>query len=350
MKSASLPTLLVTALALALATSASADRIELNDGSLINGKLVSAEAGKFKVETAFAGTIEIAQDKIRSFTTDEPVNVELAAGGTPIAMAQTTGANITVVSGNGQATAVTPGVSAVWRIGADSPAMRLAKETAEKARRKWAYESSVAIAGRTGASEKFGAAFGFKATLASAQDKLIFAAAAERAQDNGTKTAERQFGGVDYSSFYSGDNGWYVRTSLENDKIKALDLRSSSGVGFGRKLVKNARQDLELRLGASYLYETYSNNTKFSSPGLDLSFLNTFNFGSARLTNVLTYAPTFKDFANYRLHHESIIEVPLTAALWKLKLGVTNDYQNRQPAGVVRFDTTYFTSLILNWQ
>ena len=46
------------------------------------GKLLSAGGGKLKVETAFAGTIEIAQDKVKGFTTDEAVNVELAAGST----------------------------------------------------------------------------------------------------------------------------------------------------------------------------------------------------------------------------------------------------------------------------
>lgn len=226
----------------------------------------------------------------------------------------------------------------------------MAKLAAEKAARKWAYEASVAIAGRTGASEKFGAAFGFKATLASAQDKLIFAAAAERADDNGVKTADRQFGSVDYSSFYSADNGWYVRTSLEKDKIKSLDLRSSSGFGFSHKLIKKERQDLEFRAGLGYLSEIYSNNTKFSSLGLDIAFLHSYTFRNSKLTNVLSFNPAFRDFGNYRLRHESALELPLTASLWKLKLGVASDYQSIPPAGVVRLDTTYFTSLILNWQ
>ncbi len=343
MKSASLSSLLITALALVLAVSARADRIELNDGSVINGKLVSAEGGKFKVETAFAGTIEIAQTAVKSFSTDEAVNVGLAGGSVALGRVAATGAGIKVASANGEVSAPTGGVAAVWRQGADSPEVK-------KLARKWAYEASVAIAGRTGASEKFGAAFGFKATLASAQDKLIFAAAAERAEDNGVKTADRQFGSADYSSFFSPNNGWYVRTSLEKDKIKALDLRSSSGFGFTRRLIKKQQQDLEFRAGLGYLYETYSDNTKFSSLGLDIGFLHTYTFGSAKMTNALTYTPAFKDFGNYRLHHESALELPLTAALWKLKLGVANDYQSIPPAGVERLDTTYFTSLILSWQ
>jgi hypothetical protein len=339
----------LVALAL-LAANASADRVELNDGSVINGKILAANGGKLKVETTYAGTIEIAQAAIKSFSTDEAVNVGLASGSEVLGQVQATGTGIKVAAANGEMTAGTSQVTAVWRQGADSPSVQAAKIEAEKLARKWAYEASVAIAGRTGASEKFGAAFGFKATLASAQDKLIFSAAAERAQDNGTKTADRQFGGVDYSSFFSPDNGWYVRTSIEKDKIKSLDLRSSSGFGFSRKLIKKEKQDLEFRLGAGYLSESYSNNTKFSSLGLDIAFLHSYTFGNSKMTNSLTYTPAFKDFGNYRVFHESAFELPLTAALWKLKIGVANDYQSMPPAGVDRLDTTYFTSLILNWK
>src|SRR6266516_2615857 len=81
MKNASLHhTLATTVLALALATAALADRIELVDGSVINGKLLSAEGGKLKVETTFAGKIEIAQKAVKTFSTDEAVNVSLAGG------------------------------------------------------------------------------------------------------------------------------------------------------------------------------------------------------------------------------------------------------------------------------
>ncbi len=349
MKHTSLPVLVITAFSLALATLARADRIELTDGSVINGKLVSAEGGKLKVETTFAGTIEIAQKSVKTFSTDEAVYVGLTGGSTALGKVSATDTGIRVAAANGEQTAGTGEVAAVWRQGADSPETRKLKEIAAKLDRKWAYEASVAIAGRTGTSEKFGAAFGFKATLASAHDKLIFSLAAERAEDNGVTTADRQMGGVDYSSFFSPDNGWYVRTSLEKDKIKSLDLRSSSGFGFSRKLIKKESQDLEFRLGLGYLSETYSDNTKFSSLGLDTALLHSYTFGNSKLTNALTYTAAFKDIGNYRIHHESALELPLTAALWKLKLGFANDYQSIPPAGVERLDTTYFTSLILNW-
>ncbi len=351
MKTSTCKLLLNTAMALALALAArAADRLELTDGSIVYGKIISAEAGFFKVDTTFAATIVIAQDKVKSFTTDEAVNVQLATGSTALGRVQSADAGIVVAAPAGQLAAPTAQVTALWRAGAESPDVRKLKDAAEKAARRWAYEASLAINGRTGGSEKFAGALGFKATLESAQDKLIFMLQAEKAEDNGVETANRQFASADYSAFFSDKNVWYARTSIEKDEIKALDLRSTTAFGIGRKLIKKKIQDLELRAGLSYVYETYANGTKFDSPGLDLALIHSYEFKNGKLANSLSYTPSFEDFGNYRVHHETTYEMPITASLWKLKMGVTNDYISMPQPGIDRLDTLYFTSLILNWK
>jgi hypothetical protein len=345
-KQLSLATLIRTLLAgafISLAGSAFADRVELIDGSVVIGKLLSAEAGKLKVDTAFAGTIEISQDKVKGFTTEEAVNVQLAAGSTVLGKVGMTDAGLVVVANDGQFTTPTGKVTAVWRQGQIDPAVK-------KLQRSWKYEAALAVNGRTGVSEKFSGALAFKATLESSQDKLIFNLAAEKAQDNGVETANRQLAGVDYSSFFSAKNVWYARTSVEKDALKELDLRSSTAFGIGRKLIKKDLQDLELRVGISYIYENYANGTKFDSPGLDLALIHSYQFKNGKLNNTVTYTPAFKDFKNYRLHHETTYEMPITASLWKLKTGVMNDYTAIPQPGINRLDTLYFTSLILNWE
>lgn len=353
MKTKSLQTFVGTVLALALAGTAAADRVELTDGSIVNGKLLSAEGGKFKIETAFAGTIEIAQAQIKSFATDEAVNVGLVAGSTILGRVQGSASGIQVVAADGQMAASTSNVAAVWRSGAESPAVRDAKAAAEKLKRRWAYEAVASISGRTGGSEKFAGSLGFKATLESPDDKLVFAGAINRAQENGNETANDWKAGVDYSAAFSGSKTvWYARTDLTKDKIKAIDLRSNSAFGLGRKLVKNDRQDTEVRLGLGYVYETYTRSVAdFESAGLDVALLNSSALGWAKMNNSVTWTPSFEDFANYRLVHESSIDLPVkTGEFWKLRMGVNNDYQSQPVGGVEKLDTTYFTALILNWK
>lgn len=342
--------LIAGCIALLFAGTASADRIELTDGSVVHGKLRSAEGGLFKFETTFAGTIVIAQEQVRTFETQTPINVGLRAGTQILGTVAAERNGITVVANDGRMTAAPADIVAVWQPGEDSPDVRLAKELAEKAQRTWAYEAAVAINGRTGVSEKFNAALAFKATLASDSDKLVFSLAAEKADDNGVETANRQAAGVDYSSFSPSGNGWYARSTLEKDKLKLLDLRSTTAFGFARRLIKNDIQELEARVGVNYLYESYSNGTDFESPGLDLLLQHVYLFGDSRMTNLLSFTPAFEDFGNFRAHHESSWELPLTASLWKLRVGVANDYTSEPPPGTEKLDTTYFTSLILSWK
>ncbi|MBA4136589.1 MAG: hypothetical protein C0518_04655 [Opitutus sp.] len=352
MKNTALRKLLGVLATLAISGSALADRIELTDGSVVHGKLLAAEKGLFRFETKFAGVMVIAQEHIRSFSTDEAINVGLKAGTQVLGTVAPVSGGIAVTAADGQMTASPANIVAIWRPGEDSPEMRDIKAAAEKAKRRWAYEASVAITGRTGGAEKFAGAAGVKATLESPEDKLVFAGAVNRAQENGVETTNDWRAGVDYSAFFTPMSVWYARTDLSKDKIKAIDLRSNSAVGFGRKLIKTETHDLEVRLGLGYTYETYTTSAPdFESAGLDVAILNDQQIGWAKMSNKITWTPSFEDFANYRLVHETTFDLPIkTGEFWKLRLGVNNDYQSQPVGGIEKLDTTYFTALLLNWR
>lgn len=339
-------------LALTAATAAFADRVELTDGSVVHGKLLSAEKGQFKFETKFAGVITIAQEQIKSFATDEAVNVGLKAGTQVLGTVSATPAGIAVTAADGQMSSSAANVVALWRPGEDSPEVREAKATADKLKRRWNYEASAAITGRSGVSEKFAGSVGLKATLVSPHDKLEFSGAVNRAQENGNTTANDWKAGVDYSAFFSEKSVWYARTDLTKDKIKQIDLRSNSAFGLGRKIAKTDARDTEVRLGLGYIYETYSGGSAdFESAGLDVAIINAQKLGWAAMNNKITFTPSFEDFANYRLLHETSFDLPIQSGqFWKLRMGVANDYQSEPAGGVEKLDTTYFTALILNWK
>lgn len=341
---------LILLLGLALAATSRADQIELVDGSLVKGRIIAVESGKIQIETTFVGTISIALENVRSFATNDAVNVSMA--GSPVVLARVYAGdeNVRLQGDTVRLAAVPTQVTALWREGEESPAQKVARLAAQKARRKWSYEASAAVSGRTGASEKFNASLGMKATLESDRDRLILSGTVDQAESADVKTADREFLGADYSNFYSPDHGWYGRSSLEIDKIKAIDLRSTSAFGVTRKLVRKSSLNLEGRAGASYVLEDYSTGEKFNSPGLDITFLNTYTKYGSKLSTVISYLPSFRDFANYRVKHESSLELPLSVSLWKLKIGLANDYQSVPAVGVAKLDTTYFTSLLLNWK
>jgi Protein of unknown function, DUF481 len=326
---------------------AARDRIELEDGSVVLGKILSADGGKLQLETIFAGTIEIAQAKIKNLTTDEPVNVSFLTGSVVLGKVEPSAEGIKIVGAEQQVTSPTGKIAAIWRQGTDSPEQKKLKAEAAARKHKWTYEAAFSLTGRTGESEKIDGALAFKATLASSRDKLVLSAAAERARDSGVDTANRQYLSADYTTFTTEENGWYARSSLERDLVRELDLRSNTAVGLTHRLIKDKHEDLQFRLGGTYVYENYSNDTTFESPGLDVAFLYTYNFTTAKLTDEFGYQPAFKDFSNYRVHNLFGYEIPLGASKWKLKLGTDTEYQSTPPLGADKLDTTYFTSLLL---
>ena len=68
--------------------------------------------------------------------------------------------------------------------------------------------------------------------------------------------------------------------------------------------------------------------------GLDFGLTHEYTGEFWSLVNRLSWVPLFEDFGNYRLTHESFYEIPLTAPSWKLRLGVSNDYNSQPGAGV----------------
>ena len=70
----------------------------------------------------------------------------------------------------------------------------------------------------------------------------------------------------------------------------------------------------------------------------------------ATIVTGLQYLPSFNDFADYRFVQDTAVEVPISGAFWKLRLGFANQYNSRPLAGRESLDSLYYTRLILNWK
>ncbi len=43
-------------------------------------------------------------------------------------------------------------------------------------------------------------------------------------------------------------------------------------------------------------------------------------------------------------------EIPTANPAWKIRFGVSNDYNSRPGEGFKKLDTSYFTRMVLDWQ
>lgn len=336
----------VAVVALAIATGALADVVETKSGAKLVGKIVGINAGSIAMDTDYAGALTIKQSEVASFSTDQPVSVRLASGTRMDGrVSGATDGALQIVGADGTITTTVSKVAATWAAGGKDPAV-VALE------RHWSYEAAVDVTGKTGNSEQLGTAASVRATLKTPQDTLQFYSAYDRQVADKVKAADQFKAGVDYQNNFHGQLSWYSRDEGGFDRVKNIQLYNVAAFGMGYDLIKEPKHVLTTRLGLAYRYEGYTDNTKpaVSSAGLDFGVNHEFTFQNAKLVNRLTIVPTFQDFANYRLNHESFFEIPLVAPFWKVRLGVSNDYNSKPIPGVKRLDTIYFTRLVLDWE
>ncbi len=332
---------------LALAAGIQADQIKMSDGSVIIGSVKQILDGKVKVSTGFAGDLEIDSAKISSISTDGKINAATASGKALGAF----GEDGFVADGSSQPVALSD-VTAAWAEGAADPTLPKG--------RKWAYEASVDISGKTSNSEKADFGAGIRATLTGPKDRLALYLNGKHGRDNHVTTDKEVVGGADYERrIKESRHTVYGRGEYEYDRINDLDPSITAAAGYGIYALDKEDFKIRLRLGLSYLYKDYiSDKDTDSSMGLDANYHHEFkvkqvlgceNLGT--LVTDVTYTPSLEDMDDYRLYHESSLSMPLGGPkFWVLRIGVSNDYYNKVAIGRKHLDTNYFAKLVLTWE
>jgi len=88
-----------------------------------------------------------------------------------------------------------------------------------------------------------------------------------------------------------------------------------------------------------------------SSATLDFGLAHSYRFGEYfKMKNDLTFVPATDDFANYRIVHDSGVEIPVgSGENWKLRMGIKNEYESESTAEK-KLDTSYYTKMIYSWE
>lgn len=344
-------TLALTAL-ISLNTASLADIVITNDGAQLTGTITQIDQGIIHLDTNYAGVLKIKQEQVASFETEEPVFIRLASGTTMAGAVQSAASGkLKIQSEDGTLETEMARVASSWSPDAEDPQVVRRRTEDEALRRQWKFRGAIDLLGKNGNSDEFSLGLELEARLKNSKDELAYFAEYEQREKNGEKTEDRIAGGTSYESFFSDTHGWYMRTELETDAIDAIDLRSTSGAGFSYRLIHNEQQTLVTRSGLGYRYTAYDRDkANESSPTLDTGLAHTYRFeNDIFMENKLTLVPSFDDFGNYRLVHDTGLEIPVGSSdQFTIRLGIKNKYHS-QPAAEEKLDTTYYTRLVYSW-
>ena len=135
----------------------SADVVETKNGSRLIGTVTAIGGGNVTLSTDYAGALTIKQADVVSITTDAPVAVRLASGTRFDGKITSTGGALQIAGADGVVTTSVAKVAASWKAGATDPEVAALD-------RKWAYEASVDVNGKSGNKSQLGTSAGVRAT------------------------------------------------------------------------------------------------------------------------------------------------------------------------------------------
>lgn len=329
-----------------------ADRLTLTDGSVINGTLKSITAGTATIATDFAGEIKIPADKIVKLNTVGAVEIATEDGTRITGKINTREA---APASEGEATEATAtknpvalpltNIKYLWTAGMEDPTL--------PPRRKWDGEVSLDIAGKTGNSEKFNGGAGFVANLVGPVDKLNLNASATYGRENHNTNTKKYLAGADYEhKINDSATVWYVNYEIEQQTTSGLRLRNAASAGFGYYFFEDEQSSLRLRAGLTGVTRKYTDGTHNDATGAEASLRYEHNIQEwGKWVTSLTYQPTFDDIHDYRILHESSLDIPvLFQHPMSLRLGIANEYNSRTAAGADRLETSYFAKMVFKWK
>jgi len=336
---------------------ASADQIDLEDGSLLKGKITRISEGKIYMQTTYAGEIVVSQESALRLETDQPIPVKLTDGSrAKVKLGSETIKQI-------QVTQIVMAGDAAEPAEVQPESKSIASQEKPE---KWKWEGAFGISAASGNSQKgdfSGSIKGSKETKDyRIEGSLRYQMSESKYKDGSSrKTADEWVATTDYASFFMPHVGWYIKQALERDRFENLKLRSLSSFGLAWKIITADTYRLEVASGLGNRYETYgfdldgdgiddrSGSQNLLGMDLGMKFYWKINDWIEWNTS-LGINPAFEDMSDYRIDHTSTIDVPLGKSdLWKLRLAFTNQYNSKAAENIENMDTTYTLSLLFKW-
>lgn len=230
--------------ALLLSAPSHADEIELVNGDRITGRIVSKAGNELVISTDYAGQLRLRWDLVKSLRTSEPVTV-MTSGGDLLNSAQLAASDADKV--------------AVSNPGTEGKVKRediaYINPTPEQS------GNGVSYSGRVNLSAAFvrgnaenDRVYGDGGLNARAKGYAWgLGMKVDRRKDRGVKTAQQWLLDGNYDHFVDERRFIYARTSLEQDKIKDIQLRTTVGAGYGWQIFEDEQTRLSLRTGMDYV-------------------------------------------------------------------------------------------------
>ena len=330
------------------------DVVHTSDGSRLVGTIQHLGSGRLVIDTKIAGRIELDATMITAIAIDSELTVEFDTGdrliGT-IAVADDQASSV-MRTALGDIAIEPARIAMIWAVGEDSPRIIALRADFERQRvaliPKWSFSLEAGGTASEGNTDTLEAHGRIDVKRVTETDLLNFYLAAKYYEQNDLRSTNEYRGGFRYETSVTDRWYWYARMELEFDEFEDLDLRATVAAGAGRYWMKQPDHEFKTSLGLGYRHESYNSGRVNDDAVLDFGLNYRRDLAPwVHFTHALTYSPAFQDIDDYRLDLDTALLFPFSDPRFKLKLGVTNEYNSRPQSGFDRLDTTYYASLVV---
>ena len=244
---ATLP-MLAAVLALLAPGTVLADAVYMKNGDRISGKVLHMDGDKVKLETPYAGEIEIETGEIDSLETDAEVDVQLDDGTLGKArLERSAKGSVTLHRAGGAPAATVP----LERVAYLNP---VAKESGVGV--DWSGRANLGLTDTSGNSETRDAYVEAELRATAKEWRWTTNGRAKYAESSGRQTTGSWLAGTRYDWFFAERQYLYARASAQRDTFAGIDLRWTVGGGYGYQIFESDRTNFELRAGLDYVDTT----------------------------------------------------------------------------------------------
>ncbi len=371
----------------ALSTTAIADEVILNDGSILKGSIKQIANNQLVMDTAFADEVTIDFSKVSELSTDQKYMIQLDSSDRLVGqiVRDKNGQHQLTQTAFGDVPLDTAKIQSLWATDTTKPQVaeleqqyeqKLTEvETAkqqEVEQVQAAYESQlqqiraendalkdpwsgnlgIGLEGAKGNTDRLTASGRGELYRETETERMAMYMEINYAKENDEQTVNEKLAGISLERDIS--ENYFVRGSadFEIDDFEELDLRAITTASIGRFFIREDDLVFKGFAGLGYRFESYSDGTTEKDPTGVLGYDVDYKLNSRlSLFHDLTYYPSFSSPSkNYLLVTNFGGEMPITNdEAWKLRAGLRSQYNSQPALGADTTDTSYRLNLVYDW-
>ncbi|MEA3413587.1 MAG: DUF481 domain-containing protein [Pseudomonadota bacterium] len=322
------------------AVSLDAAEVTMKNGDRISGDVQSLDGGKLKLNTPYAGTIEIDWTQVESMESEKTVKV-LLDDGTLIDAAQlgVREGNVRVVSPDGS-----QGDYDLLELTYINPSPEVLNQ--------WIFSGTVNLGGNATAGNTATRFLHFdtELRLKDKYQQLALGGQYNHQSDSGDDTVDNMRAWFNYKWFFHPDWFFVLNTDAQRDPFRDLNLRAFAGPGIGHKVWESDPRNLSFSLGVNFAHEDFSTTpvNNYAAGRWALDFDHYLFTSKLQIYLHHTGLQSLKDGENLLLQTRTGLKMPLIDK-FNLKLEYEIDYDREPAPGKQPTDVKYSLLFGYDW-